>query len=167
MRAEELGASPAQIGVMFGLLGVGAIAGALVAPTVARRTSPRFVILGSLWLWAIYPVALVTLPSAVAIGIFAGVVAVSGPIFNVVLSAYRYALVPDRLLGRVGSVILLVAWGTVPLGTIAAGFLLAAFGAVESMLVLAGVSLAVALGATLSRTVRNVPPAEELRLVEA
>ena len=53
--------------------------------------------------------------------------------------------------------ILLVAWGTVPLGTIAAGFLLDAFGAVESMLVLAGVSLAVALGATLARTVRNVP----------
>jgi hypothetical protein len=30
------------------------------------------------------------------------------------------------------------------------------------MLVLAGVSFAVALGATLTRTVRNVPPVEEL-----
>ena len=70
---------------------------------------------------------------------------------------------PDRLLGRVGSVILLVAWGTIPLGAISAGFLLEGLGADKTLLVLAGVNLAVALGATLARTVRNVPPVEELR----
>ena len=32
-------------------------------------------------------------------------------------------LVPDRLLGRVGSVILLVAWGTIPLGALTGGAL--------------------------------------------
>jgi predicted MFS family arabinose efflux permease len=167
VRAEELGASPAEIGIMFGLAGVGAIVGAVVAPAVSRRLSARSVILGSLWLWAAYPVVLLTLPDALTIGVVAGVVAITGPIFNVVLSAYRYALVPDRLLGRVGSVIYLVAWGTVPLGTICAGFLLDAFGTVEAMLVVAAVSLAVAVGATVARTVRQVPPAEELSLVEA
>jgi hypothetical protein len=133
-----------------------------VAPAVARRVPANVVIVGSLWLWTVYPLVLVALPNAVAIGVVAGVVNVTGPIFNVVLSAYRYALVPDRLLGRVGSVILLVAWGTIPLGSISAGFLLEGFGAVTSMLVLAGVSFAVAVGATLTRTVRNVPPVSEL-----
>ena len=103
-----------------------------------------------------------TLPNALAIGVVSGIAGIFGPIFNVVLSAYRYALVPDRLLGRVGSVILLVAWGTIPLGAISAGFLLEGLGAVRTMIVIAGVNLAVALGATLTRTVRNVPPVDEL-----
>jgi predicted MFS family arabinose efflux permease len=163
VRAKDLGASAALVGAMFAFLGVGAILGALVGPAVARRVPAKFVIIGSLWLWAVYPLALVGLTDVVVIGIVAGFVNVFGPIFNVVLSAYRYALVPDRLLGRVGSVILLVAWGTIPLGAISAGFLLEQFGAVMSMLVLAGVSFAVALGATLTRTVRNVPPVEELQ----
>jgi MFS family permease len=163
VRAKDLGASAALVGAMFAFLGVGAILGALVAPAVARRVPAKFVIVGSLWLWAVYPLVLVTLTDVLVIGVVAGVVNIFGPIFNVVLSAYRYALVPDRLLGRVGSVILLVAWGTIPLGAISAGFLLEQFGAVASMLVLAGVSFAVALGATLTRTVRNVPPVEELR----
>ena len=163
VRAKDLGASPALIGAMFAFLGAGAILGALLAPAVARRVPARFVIVGSLWLWAVYPLVLIALPNALAIGVVAGIVNIPGPIFNVVLSAYRYALVPDRLLGRVGSVILLVAWGTIPLGAISAGFLLEGFGAVTSMLVLAGVSFAVAVGATLTRTVRNVPPPDELR----
>jgi hypothetical protein len=137
--------------------------GALAAPAVARRVPAKFVIVGSLWLWAVYPLVLVVLPNALALGLVAGVVNVTGPIVNVVLSAYRYALVPDRLLGRVGSVILLVAWGTIPLGAISAGFLLEAFGAVTSMVVLSGMSFAVAVGATVTRTVRNVPPVAELR----
>jgi predicted MFS family arabinose efflux permease len=162
VRAKDLGASAGLIGAMFAFLGAGAILGALIAPGIARSVPAKFVIVGSLWLWAVYPLVLVALPNVLAIGFVAGVVNITGPIFNVVLSAYRYALVPDRLLGRVGSVILLVAWGTIPLGAISAGFLLDGFGAVTSMLVLAGVSFAVAVGATLSRTVRNVPPVEEL-----
>jgi predicted MFS family arabinose efflux permease len=162
VRAKDLGASAALVGAMFALLGAGAILGALIAPAVARRVPAKYVIVGSLWLWAVYPLMLVALPNALAIGLVAGVVNITGPITNVVLSAYRYALVPDRLLGRVGSVILLVAWGTIPLGAISAGFLLEAFGAATSMLVLAGVSFAVAIGATVTRTVRNVPPVDEL-----
>ena len=162
VRAKDLGASAGLVGAMFAFLGAGAILGALVAPTVARRVPAKLVIIGTLWLWAAYPLVLVFLPNALAIGLVAGVANIFGPIFNVVLSAYRYALVPDRLLGRVGSVVLLVAWGTIPLGAISAGFLLEGLGAVTTMLVLAGVNVAVALGATVTRTVRNVPPVEEL-----
>jgi MFS family permease len=162
VRAKDLGASPALIGAMFALLGLGALLGAVVAPAVARRVPARYVIVGILWLWALYPLVLAGLPNAILLGIVGGIAGTLGPIFNVVLSVYRYALVPDRLLGRVGSVILLVAWGTIPLGAISAGVLLEAFGAVTSMLVLAGVNLAVALGATAARTVRTVPPVDEL-----
>jgi MFS family permease len=163
VRAKDLGASAALIGAMFAFLGAGAIVGAIVAPAIARRVPARFVIVGSLWLWAIYMLVLAALPNALAIGLVAGVVNITGPIFNVVLTGYRYALVPDRLLGRVGSVILLVAWGTIPLGAISAGFLLEGFGAVTSILVLAAISAAVAIGATLTPAVRNVPHVDDLR----
>ena len=167
VRARELGASAALIGAMFAILGAGALLGAGVAPTVARRLPARYVLVGILWIWAIYPLALAVLPNAIALGVVGAVAGTLGPIFNVVLSAYRYALVPDRLLGRVNSVILLVAWGTIPLGAIAAGVMLEMLGAVESMLVLAGINLAVAVGAIAAKTVRNVPPVEELQPVEA
>lgn len=166
VRARDLGASAALVGAMFALLGAGALLGAVVAPAVTRHVPARYVIVGILWAWGVYPLVLVALPNALALGIAGAVAGIGGPIFNVVLSAYRYALVPDRLLGRVGSVVMLVAWGTIPLGGIAAGFLLEALGAAWSMIVLAGVGLAVAVGATATRTVRNVPQAAELRPVE-
>ena len=167
VRAKELGASAGLIGAMFAILGAGALLGALVAPTVARHVPARYVLVGILWIWAAYPLLLALLPNAIALGLVGAVAGTLGPIFNVVLSAYRYALVPDRLQGRVGSVILLVAWGTIPLGAIAAGVMLETLGAVESMLVIAGVNLAVAVGAIAARTVRTVPPVEELRPLEA
>ncbi len=167
VRAKDLGASAALIGAMFAILGAGALLGAAVAPTVARRLPARYVLVGILWIWAVYPLVLAVLPNAIALGVVGAVAGTLGPIFNVVLSAYRYALVPDRLLGRVGSVILLVAWGTIPLGAITAGVLLETLGSVRSMVVLAGVGLAVAIGATATRAVRNVPPVEDLRATSA
>ena len=163
VRATELGASPALIGTMLALAGAGALVGAVVAPTVQRRIAERVVILGSLWLWTAGAFVLVLLPNALALGVAFGAIATTGPAFNVVTASYRYALVPDRLQGRVGSVILLVAWGTIPLGSITAGFLLEAIGAVETMVVLAGVMLMVTLAGTLMRTVREAPPVSELR----
>jgi hypothetical protein len=62
----------------------------------------------------------------------------------------------------VQSAALVVAWGAVPLGQLAAGFLLESFGAVTSILVVAGVNLAVAAAAAASRSVRNAPQIEEL-----
>jgi hypothetical protein len=56
----------------------------------------------------------------------------------------------------------LVAWGTIPLGSLAAGFLLQTFGTIASFLVLAGVSLGVAVAATATRVVRNAPQVEAL-----
>ena len=67
-----------------------------------------------------------------------------GPIFNVTFAAYRYALVPDRLLARVGSAALVVAWGADPARrSSAAGFLLEQLGGRETIRLLAGVMAAV------------------------
>jgi predicted MFS family arabinose efflux permease len=147
---------------MFAFLGVGAIIGAVIAPWVQRRVPAPIVVIGSLWLYAAGMLVLPLAQSALVLGALAGVMWIAGPPFNVVIGAYRYALVPDRLQARTASAARLIAWGPIPLGSLAAGFLLEAVGAIKSFLVLGGISVAVALAATLTRAVRTAPPVEVL-----
>jgi hypothetical protein len=98
----------------------------------------------------------------IALGAAAGAASLMGPPFNVVVGSYRYALVPDRLLGRVQSAMLVLAWGAIPLGALFAGFAVGALGARETLFVLAGILLALALVGSASTAVRRAPRPEEL-----
>jgi predicted MFS family arabinose efflux permease len=163
VRANDLGASSFLVGAMFAFIGGGAIVGSLFAPWVQRHVPVRVVILGNLWLWAAMMVVVALPRSPIAVGALAGIGAIGGPIFNVVFASYRYALVPDRLLGRVQSASLVVAWGMTPLGALTAGFLLQSTGAVDTILVLAGISAFLAMSATVAPSVRAAPQLEALR----
>ena len=92
-----------------------------------------------------------------ALGIVAGVGAIAGPPFNVVIGDLVYRVTPDRLMGRVRSVIKLVAWSTIPAGALAAGLLAGNFGATSSIIFLAAVLGVVALLATFAPGMRHVP----------
>lgn len=162
VRLRQLGASPSLIGLTFALIAVGSIAGALAGPRVQRLVPPSIVVLGSLWVWPVQTAALFWLGSPVAIGLVTAVGFVCGPIFNVVIGSYRYALVPERLYGRVASASLLFAWGSIPLGSLFAGYAISAWGAHAMLLVLAAMLLAIALVASVSRAVREAPRPEEL-----
>jgi hypothetical protein len=81
-----------------------------------------------------------------------------GPTWNVLVSTYELSLIPDRLLGRVESVILLLAWGSIPLGSLVAGSLLEWLGPTSAIYALSGVMALVALAATISPAVRHAPP---------
>jgi MFS family permease len=108
--------------------------------------------------------ALFLLGSRVVIGIITAFAYTAGPVFNVVVGAYRYALVPERLYGRVASATLLFAWGSIPLGSLFAGYGIAAWGARPMLLVLAAILLVIALAATASRDLRKARRPEELAL---
>jgi hypothetical protein len=108
---EEPGASSATVGIMLAFLGGGAIVGSLVAPWVQRRVHAKVIMIGSFWVWAVGAFVSAFVESPIALGAIWAVGGIFGPIFNVAFSTYRYALVPDRLLARVGSAALVVAWG--------------------------------------------------------
>ena len=162
VRAKQLGASSATIGVMLAFFGAGAIAGSIVAPWVQRHIHAKVIIVGSFWIWAAGALATAFIRNPYGLGAVWLVGAPFGPMFNVSFSAYRYALVPDRLLARVGSVALVVAWGAIPLGQLTAGFLLDRVGSKETILLLAAASAVVAAAATASPSIRRAPRAEEL-----
>jgi MFS family permease len=162
VRAQSMGGSPATIGVLLAFSGVAAILGAVAAPWLHRRIPARLVIIGSLWIWAAGTAILVWMPTPLALGAAAGAAQLVGPLFNVVVVAYRYALVPDRLQARTQGAARLVAWGAIPLGPLLAGVLLQDIGSTGALLVLTALMLTVALAATAARTVRCAPQAEDL-----
>lgn len=162
VRAKQLGASSATVGVILASFGAGAILGSIVAPSVQRRVHAKVTIIASFWIWAAATGATGLVDTPYALGAVWAFGALFGPIFNVSFSAYRYALVPDRLLARVGSVALVVAWGAIPLGQLTVGFLLGRLGSTETILWLAAAMAAVAAAATASPSIRHAPRVDEL-----
>jgi MFS family permease len=162
VRAKDLGASSATVGLMLAFLGGGAIVGSLIAPWVQRRVHAKVIMIGSFWVWALGAFVSAFVTSPYTLGAIWAVGGIFGPIFNVAFSTYRYALVPDRLLARVGSAALVVAWGAIPLGQLTAGLVLERIGAVDTILLVAAASATVGLSASVSRTIRTAPRAEEM-----
>jgi MFS family permease len=167
VRARELGAPPALIGVMFAFFGAGALVGALAGPWVQRHVHARTVVIGWLWVWAVEAAVLVAMPNPIALGMVLGLGSVFGVSFNVVVATYRYALVPDRLQGRTTSVARLIAWGTIPPAQLLSGVLAERIGAGPSFLVFAAVMLVTAIIASIAPSVRRAPPVESLAVEPA
>jgi hypothetical protein len=164
--ARGRGATAAQTGVIYGFIGVGALLGALVASWVQHHVPPRVVIVGINWAIAALVAAIAIPAPPLLIGPIIGVLAFLVPPLTVLVSTYELSLIPDRLLGRVESVILLLAWGSIPFGSLIAGSLLEWMGFSPALLALAGVMGVVALGATISPAIRHAPPLPTERAAE-
>ena len=154
--ARERGASAALVGGLFGFLGVGGLLGALVAPRLAGRFSPRVVVTVTMWLQAVL-VPLLFLPGAVTAGVVYGAMFLLHPTWNAVVGGYRIRATPDELLGRVQSVATLLSLGSVPFAFLLVGFLLQGFGTTPTVLALAAVMAVVAVAAAVSPAIRSAP----------
>jgi len=84
------------------------------------------------------------------------------PVTDTVLAAYRFAVTPDRLIGRVVSVARNIGVLFTPFGALAAGFLLGAVSARAAIAVFAAVSFVLAVWGTLSPSIRTAPSLDEL-----
>jgi MFS family permease len=156
--AQNKGASSGEIGVMFGIYGGGGLLGALSAGRLYRLFPPKTVIIGANWVWAGLLPLFAIAPDPLLLGVVGGVTAFIGPIWNAVMFTYQAALVPNELLGRVGSAVGTITAGVMPLASVGAGFLLATIGATGAVLVLTAVMLATAIAGTVSTAVRHAPP---------
>ncbi len=144
---RDLEFSTGVIGVIFMLVNVGALAGGVLSGRVVRaiglgRTIVWAAIAGNLTLLSI-PLA----PQDNALPLFvAG--ALLGPgigmMFNVNQLSLRQAITPERLLGRMNSVVRFMYWGTIPAGA-AAGGALATVAGVRTTLIVGATGAAIAL----------------------
>jgi MFS family permease len=159
--AKRHGLSSAAIGALIAVFGVASLAGALAAPRISKLLSMRAIMLGNQWLSAAIILCAVAPGPYVLLACVLPIAFVSRSLNSVVVG-YRTAITPDHLVGRVSSVARNLAQLAAPLGPLAAGVLLGAYSARVTLLVLGVISLALAVWATVSPSIRNAPSLSEL-----
>jgi hypothetical protein len=153
--ARRHGASSALIGVMLGIAAGGGLIGAGLAPRLRRRVTARFVLIAeNAMLTASIPLLLLT-HAALLIGVIlaAGVLIV--PVTNSIVVAYRVALAPDRLQGRIQAASTLISFSGSWLGPLLVGLLVQGAGFTTTILVLTGWSLLLTAVAATARSFRD------------
>jgi MFS family permease len=159
--ARREGLSSTAIGGFVALLGATTLLGSPATPLVRRVLPMRAILLSEFWM-ALGYVAFLVWPSVYVLAVVFAAQAFCFPNTDSAITAYNYALIPDRILGRalsVGDTLRVVG---APLGPLAAGLLLDSVSPRATVAVLMGATLAVTLPGTLSRSIRETPALEKL-----
>jgi MFS family permease len=136
---RELELSPAVIGLVFTLGNIGPLVAAFTANRISARLGVgRTIIATSIIggpMFLVMPfaphgnAALAVLVPAWVIGGFAGVT------YNITQISLRQAIAPERIQGRMNSVMRFIVWGAIPLGSLTGGLLTKAVGLKETLII--------------------------------
>jgi len=149
--------APAQIGLVSTFAGIGGILGALAAPYVIDRLRTGTLTVAVAWMCVLPLLPLVwwSTPAGACVSVF--LILLLNPAGNAGIGAYRVAMTPDRLQGRVGSAMRFLATCTLPLSPVVGGALMTVLGGPAAIAAMGALTAVAALVVTLSRTVRTVP----------
>jgi predicted MFS family arabinose efflux permease len=157
---REQGLTGGQIGLLVAVFGACLLLGSLASGYFRRAFSTRTIILIELWaalgcsLFLIWPNVYVLLASMLP-------QAVAMPVTDSVVVGYRYAVTPERLVGRAESVRSTIARLLDPLGPLAAGLLLSVTSARGTVAVFVAWSAGLLLWGLMSSAIRNAPSLDE------
>lgn len=157
VRAQELGADPARVGLLTSAFGIGAMSGVFFAPRIDRALSGRSIILIVCALWTVSLIGLAAAPGLLILGVIIVVVTSSTPTLQVMIGRYRYALTPDEMQGRMLSASRMLGWGAAPIGVAIAGVTIEVVGPSATMLALGGVMGVAALASSFAPGLKNDP----------
>lgn len=156
---RELDLSPQAIGLAFTLSNIGPLLAALSASKIfARIGVGRTIIVSSILggpMFLVIPfaphghAALALLVPTMVVGGYMGVV------YNIAQVSLRQAITPERIQGRMNSVMRFIVWGAIPLGSFAGGVLASVIG-LKATLILGGVGCSLAFLPLLFSPVRSV-----------
>ena len=152
--------APGIIGGVEAVVAVGGLLGALAAPALLRRLPLPTLIRGICWTAALMMSASALVVHSVAAAIPVGLVVFLGPASNAALFGHQAAITPDRLQGRVVSVIIVVATSVAAAAPLIAGALITLWSPPASVLVFAATVAGAAVAATVSRGIRSIQPVE-------
>lgn len=153
--AQRFHTSSAAIGFILTAGGLGGILGAMLTPSIQKRWNFGQVLPKIWWLLAGFTALYALAPNAWMLGAISFVIFLLWPIYNAIQFAYRLALIPDSLQGRVNSVFRLIAFSGQPLGLALTGWLIAQAGVIPTVLFTAAGLAVMALAGTLSPYVRQ------------
>lgn len=158
--AKQHGASAGLVGAMLGIAAAGGLTGAILAPGLGRRLSPRMVLMSETWTFALVIPLLLVAHNALLFGVILAAAELMTPVTNSIVVGFRVALAPDRLQGRVQAASTLISFSAAWLGPLAVGFLVQNAGSRTTILALAGWALLLAVAVTSSRAFRHPPTVE-------
>jgi MFS family permease len=113
----------------YGLLALGTAGGGVLGAMFAAPLSGRLGTGPSLQLTvavsAAAPLAIFLWPDPFVYFVAMAMVTFVGVVWNVITVAFRQAIIPDHLLGRVNSVYRFIGWGVMPIGSLLGGAIVA------------------------------------------
>jgi MFS family permease len=159
---RALGLAPEQIGLVFAIGNLGALAGAVFANRAARWFGLGPTIVGSLFLGGFSPVLVAIAPATSPIPFLIAAGMVGGfaqMVYNINQVSYRQAICPPRMQGRMNATVRFLVWGTLPVGSVVGGILGSTIGLHETIWIGAILSLVPAIFPLLSpvRRLRQMP----------
>ena len=164
--ATQHGASATQVGLMLALGGAGGMLGSFAAPLLRRRIhSVRLII--TVTLWSSVPLLGLTAvtTNALVLGALLGLILFAWPLYNAVVVSRWMVEIPDEQMGRVQGAVALLGWAPVPFAPLLGGILIERIGSTKTVIAYAVLMVAVAVAATLARSIRNVSTAKPTRAV--
>lgn len=122
LATQTLGLSATGYGLLLAGGAVGGVIGGLVNARVVRRLGELPALVSVLAAMVAIYAGLGLAPDAVVLGVLMAGNGFGATVWNVVTVSLRQRIVPRDLLGRVNSVYRLLAWGLIPVGSLAGGF---------------------------------------------
>jgi MFS family permease len=132
---------PAVLGAVFAAQGIGALAGASLAPRLMRRLPVGRLLASGMGLLALALLAPALVHGTVALAVAWLVAGLATSVIVVPWFTYRQDIVPGTVIGRVTSVSRAVSYLTIPLGAVVGSWVVTAFGQ-SWLFVVAGVVMA-------------------------
>jgi len=121
---QALRAEDSEVGLLFAAGGAGVVVLSLAAGPLRKRWSFGNVALGALMLSGLTTVGLAYTTSLWLAVVLWAVTSGLGILFNINTGSLRQAIVPNRMLGRVISIAMVLAWSANPIGALAGGLLI-------------------------------------------
>lgn len=151
----QLGAAPIEIGIMYGMCGAGAVAGAVATPWLHRRVAPNHLLAAFGWTAAAVTPLLAVVPSIYLVGAVGAVAFVLLPPANALVVGHLIRQAPSSMHGRVSSAARQITGLVAPLGPLGAGATMHLIGARGTALACAGLLFVLATAMATSGRLRT------------
>ncbi len=161
---RTLHASPAVVGLVLGLAAIGGVAGGLCAGRLTRWIGSARIIWVSLAASAPLSALMPLSRPGWSVWLYAvglSALSASGVVYNTAQLSYRQSICPPGLLGRLNASVRWIAWGALPLGSLAGGAVASGLGVREALWICVPGTCAAPLWVVFSplRRMRDVPAA--------
>jgi MFS family permease len=158
VRSGEDNVSTGELGLMMSCFGAGGLLGALLAARLHAALPAPVILLGFSWVLAAATGLMAIVPSGLPLGVLLGAAALLAPVANTTVLTFQMVTTPDALRGKVSGIAGLCSGVAGALGPMIGGLVVARTGAgVSGVLICAAGLTLVAIGTTLSPTLRRFP----------